>query len=71
MSLAKNKWIERSLVCFMLKSNRNVSKFVYSDEKANIKYYATEKTAEKTAEKIGGLVHKCGSKYLIIKDEKL
>lgn len=69
MSLAKNKWIERNLVCFALSAKQ--TKGVYSDEKGNIKFYATEKTAEKTALKVSGLVHKCGSKYLILKDEKL
>lgn len=71
MSLTKNSWIERHLVCFMNSSFGKASKFVYSDKNNHIKFYATEKTAEKTALKVGGLVHKCGIKYLIVKDEKL
>lgn len=70
MSLMKINWKKDQLLCFR-EGLVWVEKLILIDEKGEKKFYINQKTAQKIAKEVGGYAHKCGSKYLILKNEKL
>lgn len=65
----KINWKKESLVCFA--RTLGEVREVLVDDKDNLKFYVNKKVAEKRAIELGGIVQKCGSKFLIIKNEIL
>ena len=65
----KINWKKESLVCFARKLGE--VREVLVDDKDKLKFYVNKKVAEKRAIELDGIVQKCGSKFLIIKNEKL
>lgn len=63
-------WKKHQLLCFRVGKDW-LEKSVLVDDKGEKKFYVNEKTAEIQVLKVGGKPHKCGSKFLIIKDERL
>jgi hypothetical protein len=62
-------WKKESLVCFA--RTLGEVREVLVDYKGNLKFYVNKKVAEKRAVELGGIVQKCGSKFLIIKNGTL
>lgn len=60
-------WKKDSLVCFA--RTLGEVREVLVDNKGNLKFYVNKKVAEKRAIDLNGIVQKCGSKFLIIKND--